>query len=181
MRSKTGRNGETTSGDGGGQGNGTVSVRSERSAAGNGGPNGGGTMIDGRELLRVLAAFRRGDFTVRMASDQVGTAGKVADTLNDIIDLNDRMVQEFERLNRVVGKDGRISQRANIGTPPGSWGTCVDSVNGLVADLVQPLTEAGRVIGAVARGDLSQTMTLDVEGRPLKGEFLRTARLVNTM
>src|SRR5579884_1316064 len=141
----------------------------------------GGHAVDGRDVLRVLTAFRRGDFSVRMAPDQIGLAGKIADTLNDIIDLNDRMATEFERLNRVVGKEGKISQRANIGITPGSWAACVESVNGLVTDLVQPLTEVGRVIGAVARGDLSQTMNQDAEGRPLKGEFLRTARLVNTM
>src|SRR5579885_3272968 len=103
----------------------------------------GAYMVDGRDVLRVLTAFRRGDFSVRMAPDEIGMAGKIADTLNDIIDLNDRMANEFERLNRVVGKDGKITQRANIGITPGSWAACVDSVNALVTDLVQPLTEVG--------------------------------------
>ncbi len=138
-------------------------------------------LIDGRELLKVLTAFRRGDFSARMPSDQIGLAGKISDTLNDIIDLNERMTHEFERMNKVVGKEGRISQRANLGVTSGSWTGCVDAVNGLVGDLLQPTTEVARVIGAVARGDLSQPMSLDVEGRPLKGEFLRTARVVNTM
>src|SRR5581483_9739368 len=183
MRSKSGRNsGNVTA---------TPAVEDGGNGASQQGRNGGGSavshnggsayMIDGREILRVLTAFRRGDFSVRMAPDQIGMAGKIADTLNDIIDLNDRMANEFERMNRVVGKDGKISQRANIGITPGSWAACVESVNGLVSDLVQPLTEVGRVIGAVARGDLSQTMNQDAEGRPLKGEFLRTSRLVNTM
>src|SRR5437762_698651 len=63
----------------------------------------------------------------------------------------------------------------------GSWSECIDSVNTLIADLVQPTTEVARVIGAVAKGDLSQTMALEIEGRPLTGEFLRTAETVNTM
>src|SRR5947209_4639377 len=137
--------------------------------------------IDGRELLRILTAFKRGDFSVRMPAEQVGLAGKIADTLNDVLELNERMTKEFDRINRSVGKEGKINQRASLGITSGSWTTCVESVNGLVGDLVQPSTEVARVIGAVAKGDLSQTMALEVDGRSLKGEFLRTARVVNTM
>ncbi|NTX09771.1 HAMP domain-containing protein [Myxococcus sp. CA056] len=137
--------------------------------------------LDSRQLLRVLTAVRKGDFSVRMPVDKVGNAGKVADSLNEIIELNERMAHEFERIGSGVGKEGRITQRANVASAVGSWADCVESVNTLVADLVQPTTEMGRVIGAVAKGDLSQTMALEVDGRPLKGEFLRTARLVNGM
>src|SRR5206468_1214337 len=80
-----------------------------------------------------------------------------------------------------VGKEGKINQRATLGSASGRWAECLDSVNGLIGDLVQPSTEVARVIGAVAKGDLSQTMALEVDGRALKGEFLRTARVVNTM
>ncbi|MCP3100933.1 HAMP domain-containing protein [Myxococcus sp. K15C18031901] len=137
--------------------------------------------LDSRQLLRVLTAVRKGDFSVRMPVDKVGNAGKVADSLNEIIELNERMTHEFERIGNVVGKEGRITQRAHVVSAVGSWADCVESVNTLVADLVQPTTEMGRVIGAVAKGDLSQTVALEVDGRPLKGEFLRTARLVNGM
>ncbi|QSQ11298.1 HAMP domain-containing protein [Myxococcus landrumensis] len=137
--------------------------------------------LDSRQLLRVLTAVRKGDFSVRMPVDKVGNAGKVADSLNEIIELNERMAHEFERIGSVVGKEGRITQRAHLMSALGSWAHCVESVNTLVADLVQPTTEMGRVIGAVAKGDLSQTMALEVDSRPLKGEFLRTARLVNGM
>nr|WP_224363697.1 HAMP domain-containing protein [Hyalangium versicolor] len=137
--------------------------------------------LDERQLLRVLSAVQRGDFTVRMPVDTVGISGKVADTLNDIIDLNERMAKEFERIGTMVGKEGRITQRATLANSVGSWADCVESVNMLVADLIQPTSEMSRVIGAVAKGDLSQTMALEVDGRPLKGEFLRTARLVNGM
>ncbi|MDY7225860.1 HAMP domain-containing protein [Hyalangium rubrum] len=137
--------------------------------------------LDTRQLLRILAAVQRGDFTVRMPVDTVGIAGKVSDALNDIIDLNERMAKEFERIGNMVGKEGRITQRATLAGSVGSWADCVESVNTMVADLIQPTTEMGRVIGAVAKGDLSQTVALEVDGRPLKGEFLRTARLVNGM
>jgi len=132
-------------------------------------------------LLKTLIAFKRGNFSIRMPVDQTHIEGKVADVLNDILDLNQKMVKEFARISKVVGKDGKITQRASIGSVTGSWADCVESVNSLIGDLVQPSTEVARVIGAVAKGDLSQTMALDVDGRPLRGEFLHTARVVNTM
>src|SRR5215472_17001548 len=137
--------------------------------------------LDTRTLLNALTAFRDGDFTVRLPVDQTGIAGKIADTLNDIFKLNQRMAQEFERISSAVGKEGKINQRASLGSASGSWAECLDSVNGLIGDLVQPSTEVARVTGSVAKGDLSQTMALEVEGRPLKGEFLQAARVVNTM
>ena len=107
--------------------------------------------------------------------------GKVADALNDILELNEKMANALDRISRSVGKEGKIAQRASIGSASGGWAACIDSVNSLIGDLVQPSTEVARVIGAVAKGDLSQTMSLDVDGRPLRGEFLHTARVVNTM
>src|SRR6185503_14777460 len=138
-------------------------------------------VIDNKQLLQVLVAFKRGDFSVRMPVDCTGVAGKVADALNEVIELNENMCKEFERISRVVGKEGKISQRAALGVTTNGWRACIDAVNGLITDLVQPSTEIARVIGAVAKGDLSQGMPMEVDGRPLKGEFLRTAKVVNTM
>ena len=121
--------------------------------------------LDNKQLLNVLLAVKKGDFTVRMPVEHTGIAGKIADTLNDIIELNQRLTSEFDRVSTAVG----------------SWESCVDSVNALIADLVQPTNETARVIGAVAKGDLSQSMALEIEGRPLEGEFLRTAKVVNGM
>src|SRR5215467_5658112 len=137
--------------------------------------------LDTRQLLRTLMAVKKGDFSVRMPVEKTGIAGKVSDALNDIIEMNERMAKELQRLGTVVGKEGRIGQRASLGDVTGSWASCVESVNTLVTDLAQPTTEVARVIGQVARGDLSQTMSLEIDGRPLKGEFLRTGKLVNTM
>ncbi|HXE64616.1 MAG TPA: HAMP domain-containing protein [Bryobacteraceae bacterium] len=132
-------------------------------------------------LLKTLVAFRKGNFRARMPVDLVGVDGKIADALNDILDLNQRMVNEFDRISRTVGKEGKITHRASIGSTSGDWTRCFDSVNSLIGDLVQPSTEVARVIGSVAKGDLSQSMSLEVDGRPLRGEFLHTARVVNTM
>src|SRR3984893_720794 len=137
--------------------------------------------LDKREFLKVLMALRRGDFSARVSVEAEGIDGKIAEALNEVIELNEKMVSEFRRISNAVGKEGRIDQRADIGHHGGDWTSCVDSINTLIGDVVQPSTEVSRVIGAVAKGDLSQTMGLEVEGRPLKGEFLRTARVVNTM
>ena len=137
--------------------------------------------LDTRELLRVLMAVKKGDFSVRMPVDHTGTAGKIADTLNEIIELNQRMTEELDRISTVVGKEGRINQRMSLDSSSGAWKAGVDSVNTLITSLAQPTTEVTRVIDAVARGDLSQTVPLQIDNRPLQGEFLRTATIVNTM
>ncbi|HKU62844.1 MAG TPA: HAMP domain-containing protein, partial [Gemmatimonadales bacterium] len=142
---------------------------------------GRGDTLDLDELQAVLAAVRKGDFSVRMRSTQTGLAGKIADTLNDIVELNQQMAQELDRVSLAVGKEGRIAHRAHLSGAGGSWAASVNSVNTLIADLVQPTSEVARVIGAVAKGDLSQTMALDIDGRPLMGEFLRIGRTVNSM
>ncbi|MDB4967887.1 MAG: diguanylate cyclase, partial [Myxococcales bacterium] len=156
---------------------------------GNGNGNGGekeskpegGSSVDTKLLLATLLAVKKGDFSVRMPVDHVGVAGKIYDTLNDVIELEQRTATEFARMSQLVGKEGKINQRASIGGAGGSWQTRIEHLNGLIADLLQPTAEVARVIGAVAKGDLSQTMSLDIEGRPLKGEFMRTAKVVNTM
>ncbi|MGI9105202.1 MAG: HAMP domain-containing protein, partial [Pyrinomonadaceae bacterium] len=137
--------------------------------------------LDSKLLLKTLMAFKKGDLTVRLPTDWTGEAGKIADTLNDIMELNDQTAKELERISRVVGRDGKITQRANVPTATGGWKGVIDSVNDLIDDMARPTNEITRVIGAVANGDLSQRMALDVEGRPLKGEFLRSVKIVNSM
>src|SRR5438874_61817 len=140
-----------------------------------------GNAVDAKQLLVALKAFKRGDFSARLPEDWTGVAGKIADTFNDIIATNQRMTRELERIGRVVGKEGRITQRASLGDVSDSWADAIGSVNDLIGNLVQPTSEMARVIGAVAKGDLSQTMATEIEGRPVEGEFLRTAKVVNTM
>src|SRR5690242_12611956 len=110
--------------------------------------------VDTKQLLKVLTAVAKGDFSVRMPADQVGLAGKIADSVNEIIELNERMTKEFERIGKAVGKEGKISERIETGPARGSWAGCIRSVNTLISDLVQPTAETARVIGAVAKGDL---------------------------
>jgi HAMP domain-containing protein len=135
----------------------------------------------GRQLLAALRAFRKGNFSVRLPMDLVGLNGEIADAFNDVVELNERMTKEIERLNHIVGKQGRIAHRAKLPNATGSWAANIDMVNDLIGDMAQPAGEMARVIGAVAKGDLSQTMNLEIDGRPLRGEFLRIGSVVNTM
>ena len=140
-----------------------------------------GTDFDTRQLLAALMAFKRGDFSARLPEDWKGVSGKIADTFNAVIETNERLACELERIGRVVGKEGRITQRVSIGDMTNSWADAIGSINDLIGDLVRPTSEMARVIGAVAKGDLSETMATEIEGRALKGEFLHTAKTVNAM
>jgi HAMP domain-containing protein len=137
--------------------------------------------LDSRQLLAALRKFRKGDFSVRLPLEMTGIDGEIATTFNDVVELNELMQQEFERLSAVVGKEGEIGQRGKVAGATGGWASCIDAINTLIGDMVQPTVEVARVIGAVARGDLSQTMMLGIDGRPLRGEFLRIGKIVNTM
>ncbi|MDP3492477.1 MAG: HAMP domain-containing protein, partial [Hyphomonadaceae bacterium] len=138
-------------------------------------------VLDNRQLLTALRAFRRGDFSVRLPGGLTGMDGELAEAFNDVVELNDRMSREFGRLGEMVGRQGKINHRARVPAATGSWAASVDAVNTLIADMVHPTAEMARVIGAVAKGDLSQTMDLENEEQPLRGEFLRIGRVVNTM
>ncbi len=140
-----------------------------------------GEQLDVKLLLTTLMALKKGDFSVRMPSDWTGVSGKIADTLNDIIETKQKMVETVTEVSRVVGREGHLTQRADVPGVVGGWSTIISSVNTLIDDLVRPTTEMARVIGAVAKGDLSQTMALEVDGHPLKGQYLRAAMTANTM
>jgi HAMP domain-containing protein/CheY-like chemotaxis protein/signal transduction histidine kinase len=125
--------------------------------------------------------MRDGDFSVRLPGAWTGLSGKIADTFNDIVAANQQMAQELKRIGHVVGKQGRTRERARFRDSRGAWGEMEVSVNTLVEDLLRPTTEVTRAIAAVAQGNLTQTVRLDVDGRPLEGEFLRSANIANTM
>src|SRR5580693_6612242 len=161
-----------------------VARRSLRKANGGGSkPQGAddGQVLDVRELLRALQSVRDGDFTVRLPTDMTGLAGKVADTFNQIIISNQQMARELERAGQTVGREGKTRHRLSVNRRGGSWDAMEKSVNTLIYDLLWPTTEVTRTITAVAKGDLSQTVRLEVDGRPLEGEFLRSATVVNAM
>ncbi|MFN8390374.1 MAG: HAMP domain-containing protein [Bdellovibrionota bacterium] len=137
--------------------------------------------LDKAQILDALLKLKRGDFSARLPIDCTGVDGKVADTFNEVADTLERLTDELHRVSVAVGEDGKISERLRMRSLDGSWAESVDCVNELITDLVQPTRETARVIGAVARGDLGQRMSFEVDGRPLKGEFLRAAKTVNLM
>src|SRR6187551_1185139 len=140
-----------------------------------------GTSDPLQDFLHALQAMRAGDFSVRMTGNHLGIEGKIADTFNEIVAANQRMAQQLERVGQVVGREGKTRQRVKFDLASGSWADMEGSVNTLIDDLLWPTREVTRAVAAVAQGDLLQTVQLDVDGRPLGGEFLQSATIVNTM
>jgi HAMP domain-containing protein/CheY-like chemotaxis protein/signal transduction histidine kinase len=147
-----------------------------------GGGDEAGERRDLRRLLLALRTLRGGDFSVRLP-DVYGDPlmEEIADTFNDIAHLNQRVSEEIGRVSTTVGRQGQMTDRASIGPVGGGWSNKINSVNQLISDLITPTTEVARVLSAVARGDLGQKMALEIDGKPVQGEFLRIATTVNTM
>ncbi|MBI4377938.1 MAG: HAMP domain-containing protein, partial [Nitrospinae bacterium] len=140
---------------------------------------GGINSIQLKKLLKAMKAARSGDFTVRLAVED--GLGEIGDVFNEYVSMNQNVTNEIVRVSKIVGEEGKLTERAYLSTVSGSWKTKLDSVNTLINALVQPTTEVGRVITAVAEGDLSKKMMLEIEGRSLRGEFARIGTIVNTM
>jgi HAMP domain-containing protein/signal transduction histidine kinase/CheY-like chemotaxis protein len=140
---------------------------------------------DEDEVLRRLEAAMRaasaGDFSHRLPARRKGVLGELEAAYNQLVERNAQLTSELVRLGRVVGREGRMTERARLDGAHGGWSVALESVNGLVDDLVRPTTEVARVIVAVAEGDLTQKMALTIEGQPLKGEFARIGTTVNAM
>ncbi|HMA07923.1 MAG TPA: hybrid sensor histidine kinase/response regulator, partial [Ramlibacter sp.] len=134
-----------------------------------------------RTFLSALTDLKKGNAAAGLPQDWTGVFGKVAESFNGVVAENLRMSHELARLSKVVGKEGKLKERAYVPNASGFWRDSVESINSLIADLVHPTSEVARVIGAVAQGDLSKSMALEADGRPLEGEFLRTAMIINKM
>ena len=132
-------------------------------------------------ILQCLQTMKNGDFSVRLPVSWTGLLGKIADNFNEIVSTNEQMAFELRRVGQAVGKEGKTRERIRVEQRRGAWDDMSVSVNTLVEDLLRPTTEVTRAIAAVAQGNLTQTVRLDVDGRPLEGEFLRSANIVNTM
>ncbi|HSP08060.1 MAG TPA: ATP-binding protein [Candidatus Dormibacteraeota bacterium] len=132
--------------------------------------------VETQALLSTLAQVKSGDFTARMPLDWTGVAGKVADGLNDVIIANQALGAELARVGQVVGKQGKLSQRVTLGGGTQCWSESIESVNALIDDLVHPTIEMQRVIGAVADGDLSKKVSIEVGG-----EMLELKNTINAM
>ncbi len=133
------------------------------------------------ELEQALRRAAAGDFGIRLAADRTDAVGRLQSAYNELAQRNSALEAELVRVARIIGREGRMTERASLDGADGAWRTTIGSVNGLIDDLVRPTTEVARVIVAVAEGDLSQKMALEIEGRPVKGEFARIGATVNSM
>jgi len=133
------------------------------------------------ELVAALRAARDGAVGVRVTGRKRGLAGELATAFNELADIREQTTKELVRVGRIVGRDGRLTERAAVQGAQGSWAASLEAVNGMVDDLVRPTNEVARVIEAVAEGDLSQKIALRIDGQPIKGEFLRVGTIVNGM
>jgi HAMP domain-containing protein len=134
-----------------------------------------------QSLLSALQLIRAGDFSVRMPGDSVGVEGKIADTFNEIVAANQQMAKQLELVGQVVGREGKTRKRLAMGLSYGAWREMEESINTLIDDLLWPTAQVTGAIAAVAKGDLLKRVPLEVDGRPLMGEFLSSATIVNTM
>ncbi|MFJ7494822.1 HAMP domain-containing protein [Streptomyces sp. NPDC097727] len=137
-------------------------------------------------LLAGLAAMRDGNFRRRLTVSGDGVMAEIAAVFNEVADRNLHLTGELARVRRVVGREGKLTERLETGACEGSWAAAIDASNELVDDLARPVSEVGRVLSAVADGDLEQRMelrshTADETVRPLRGEFLKVARTVNNL
>src|SRR6186713_1766632 len=138
--------------------------------------------LDNRELLRLLIEVKEGNFSVRMPSDKLGISGKICDTLNDIILLNEALMNELTKARNTIGSKGHLNHRVELPKyARGSWASGVESINSLISDLVHPTIEIAHVISSVAKGNLSQEMPLKIGDHVLQGEFAKIAAEVNDM
>ncbi len=134
-----------------------------------------------QRLEEALKAAAAGDFDVRLPARRKDEIGRLEAAYNELAARNAALEAELVRIAQIIGREGRMTERARLDDAGGAWSTSIGSVNGLIEDLVRPTTEVARVIVAVAEGDLSQKMALEIEGRPVKGEFARIGTTVNSM
>ncbi|MFC0132227.1 hybrid sensor histidine kinase/response regulator [Massilia eurypsychrophila] len=133
------------------------------------------------KLLDALVGVREGDFGTRLPHDWTGIDGKIADTVNEIAFIHEQFARAVAQVAFAVGTEGRLGERMKLDRTDGAWGVKLTAINSMIDNLVLPVREVGRVIGAVARGTLTESMQLELDGRALKGEFRKNARTINTM
>ena len=141
----------------------------------------GNETVDAVELLNILTEIKNGNFDVKMPINNVGLSGKISDTLNEIISNNKKLIKEFTKAQQSIGKEGKLNQRLILPNAQGEWKTGVEALNALISDLAYPIHEIDRVISAVAKGNLSQQIPIEISDHLLQGEFARIAKEVNDM
>ena len=136
---------------------------------------------DLQALLDAIRSARDGETGVRLQARKSGMIGEISKAFNQLAERRESLTDELTRVSKVIGREGRMTERAQLKGTKGTWKQSADAVNAMIEDLVRPTVEVSRVLGAVAEGDLTQKMSLQIDGRPVKGEFRRIGTTVNTM
>ncbi|MFL5813770.1 MAG: HAMP domain-containing protein, partial [Bdellovibrionia bacterium] len=117
-----------------------------------------------QRLKTTLTAFNNGDFSVRMPVDWDEPLRDISALLNTVIEKNQSLTKELTRVSGLVGREGRLGERAKVTNVDGQWATNLEAVNSLIGELARPTTEIARVIQSVAMGDLSQKINVEAQG-----------------
>ncbi|HJQ19840.1 MAG TPA: HAMP domain-containing protein, partial [Gemmatimonadaceae bacterium] len=133
-----------------------------------------------RQLLEGLRSLDNGDFRARLSTNGDPLMAEIVEVFNSVASRHERLADELRRVSFAVGREGNMRERV-VFAASGSWNVAVDAVNNMITDLVQPTTEVSRVIKAVAEGDLSQKVDLEIDGKTVQGEFFRIGSTVNRM
>src|SRR3569832_237815 len=169
----------------------TKAPKIRRPGGGNGDGNGNGHSSNGatpdegglnhRQLLAGLRALQRGEFGARLPDGLSGVDGQICETFTELAQFADALRVDVVDLRNSVGIEGRTHRRLGRSNARGGWGDYVVGVNELLDDVTAHTTDVARVLSAVSKGDLGQTIDVEGTDSPLRGDFLRHARLVNGM
>jgi HAMP domain-containing protein/CheY-like chemotaxis protein/signal transduction histidine kinase len=129
-----------------------------------------------RNIAEVATAIANGDLSRKITVDVRGEILQLKETLNTMVDQLNRFAGEVTRVAREVGTEGRLGGQANVPGVAGTWKDLTDSVNSMAGNLTGQVRNIAEVTTAVARGDLSRKITVDV-----KGEILELKNTINTM
>ena len=129
-----------------------------------------------RDVARVATAVARGDLSQKISVDVKGEMAELKDTLNTMVDELSAFADEVTRVAREVGTEGRLGGQARVPGVGGTWRDLTDSVNSMAGNLTGQVRNIAQVTTAVAKGDLSQKITVDA-----RGEILELKNTVNTM
>ena len=129
-----------------------------------------------RNIAEVATAIASGDLSRKITVDVRGEILQLKETLNTMVDQLNAFAGEVTRVAREVGTEGRLGGQANVPGVAGTWKDLTDSVNSMAGNLTGQVRNIAEVTTAVARGDLSRKITVDV-----KGEILELKNTINTM
>src|SRR5205823_5254700 len=129
-----------------------------------------------RNIAQVTTAVANGDLTKKITVDVQGEIAELKDTINTMVDQLSSFAAEVTRVAREVGTEGRLGGQAEVEDVSGTWRDLTESVNGMASNLTDQVRNIAEVATAVAKGDLTQKITVDA-----RGEILELKNTLNTM